>query len=298
VSSGKPATVRAGRRSVEISSPGKLLLPAAGVTKLDLARYYAEVAPVMVPLARDRPVTIHSFPKGVEQPGHYIKAAPAHFPDWIERATVPKRGGTVTHVLANDAAALAYLAGQNCITPHIWLSRVDEVDVPDRVIFDLDPHGDRGGFGDVRAAARELGRLLRDRGLAPYAMVTGSQGLHVTVPIRRQRTFKDVFRWAKSVGEELAATQPDMLTVEFLKEKREGRIYVDVRRNAYAQHAVAPYAVRPRANAPVALPIHWDELDDDGLRPDGWTVKTVPERLASDGDAWRGMARHARNLPE
>lgn len=289
--------VRAGRRNVEVSSPGKLMFPDAGVTKLDLAEYYAAVAPAMVPLVRDRPVTQHSFPGGIERPGYYIKAAPAHFPDWVKRATVAKRGGTVTHPLANDAAALVYLAGQNCITPHIWLSRVDMPEQPDRVIFDLDPHGDKGGFADVCAAARDLGGLLRDRGLEPYAMVTGSQGLHVTVPIRRRHRFPEVFRWAKAVGEELAETNPGMLTTEFLKENRDGRIYVDVRRNAYAQHAVAPYAVRPRANAPVAMPIHWEELSDSRLRPDSWTVETAPGRLRSDGHAWDGFARGARALP-
>lgn len=290
------ATVRAGRRSVEISSPDKVLFGASGVTKLDLARYYAEVAQAMVPLVRDRPVTQHSFPGGIDRPGYIIKAAPKHFPDWIERAEMRKRGGTVTHPLANDAATLVYLAGQNCITPHVWLSKVDEPDQPDRVIFDLDPHGDRGGFADVRAAARELGELLRDRGLAPHAMVTGSQGIHVTVPIRRRHGFPEVFRWAKGVGEELVATNPRLLTIEFLKRNRGGRIFVDVRRNAYAQHAVAPYAARPRERAPVAMPIEWDELSESKLRPDRWTVATAPARLDSDGDAWKGMARRARAL--
>jgi bifunctional non-homologous end joining protein LigD len=291
------AEVRAGRRTVEVSSPGKVMFPQSGITKLELARYYAEVAPVMVPLVRDRPISQHSFPAGIDHDGYYIKAIPKHFPEWIKRATVPKRGGTITHPLANDGAALVYLAGQNCITPHIWLSKVDKVDIPDRVIFDLDPHGDRGGFSDVRSAARDLGDLLRDRGLVPHAMVTGSQGIHVTVPIRRRDDFAQVFRWAKEVAIELAATAPEMLTVEFLKENREGRIYVDVRRNAYAQHAVAPYAVRPREGAPVAMPINWDELSDSKLRPDSWNVVSGVERLRSDGDAWKGFAKDARALP-
>jgi bifunctional non-homologous end joining protein LigD len=291
-----PASVRAGRRTVDVSSPGKLLFPEAGVSKLELANYYAAVAPAMVPLVRDRPVTQHSFPGGVDAPGYYIKAAPKHFPGWLKRATVRKRGGTVTHPLANEAAALVYLAGQNCITPHVWLSRVDRVDQPDRIIFDLDPHGDRGGFADVRAAARDLGDILRDRGLVPHAMVTGSQGLHVTVPIRRRHLYPEVFGWAKEVAIELAATNPRLLTTEFLKENREGRIYVDVRRNAYAQHAVAPYAVRPRERAPVAMPINWEELSDPKLRAQSWTVASAPARLASEGDAWRGIASQARAL--
>ena len=287
--------IRVGRRSIEISSPDKPMFPKAGFTKLDLARYYAEIAPAMVPLMRDRPVTMQSFPAGVERDGYMIKSAPKHFPDWIERATVRKRGGTVTHALVNDAAALVYLANQNCVTPHIWLSRVDMPDKPDRVIFDLDPPGS-GGFADVRAAARDLGDLLRDRGYAAYAMVTGSKGVHVVVPVRREHEYPAVYSWAKAVAQELVDASPLKLTLEFLKDNREGRIYVDVRRNAYAQTAVAPYAVRPRPTAPVALPIHWEELLDAKLDPQGWNIESAPGRLESEGDPWKGMGRRARAL--
>jgi bifunctional non-homologous end joining protein LigD len=294
--SGPAASVRVGRRTIEISSPGKPLFPRAGVTKLDLANYYAAVGATMVPYVRDRPITIHSFPGGVEKQGIYIKSAPKHFPDWIERATLPKRGGTVTHVLVNEPATLVYLAGQNCITPHIHLSKADKPDQPDRVIFDLDPP-EGSGFADVRAAARDLGELLRDRGFATYTMVTGSKGVHVVIPIRRGPHFAEVYQWAKAIGLELADASPRKLTLEFLKDNREGRIYVDVRRNAYAQHAVAPYAVRPRETAPVALPIRWEELSDPRLKPDRWTVKTAPARLEAEGDPWKGMARRAKALP-
>jgi bifunctional non-homologous end joining protein LigD len=290
------AEVKAGRRRIAISHPEKPLFPKPLVTKLELAEYYARIAPLMVPLVRDRPVTMHSFPGGIEAEGYLIKSAPKHFPDWIERATVRKRGGTVTHALANNAETLVFMANQNCITPHVWLSRVDQPDQPDRVIFDLDPH-EGGTFTDCRAAARDLGDMLRDRGLATYAMVTGSQGLHVVVPIRRGPEFPEVFQWAKAVGIELAEANPGKLTMEFLKENRGGRIYVDVRRNAYAQHAVAPYAVRPRPGAPVAMPIHWEELSDRKLKSQSWTVKTAPARVESEGDPWKGMGRSARKLP-
>ena len=271
------------------------MFPQAGITKLELCRYYADVAPAMVPLVRDRPIAMLSFPGGVDGEGYYIKNAPKHFPDYVKRATVRKRGGTVTHALANDAASLVYLANQNCVTPHLWLSKADKPELPDRVIFDLDPP-EGGSFADVRAAARELGGLLRDRGLAPFAMTTGSKGLHVTVPIRRRLSFEKVYRWAKAVGEDLVETAPRKLTLEFLKDNRDGRIYVDVRRNAYAQHAVAPYAVRPGEQAPVAMPLNWDELSDRALKSQRWTLRTAPDRLRSDGDAWKGIASHARAL--
>jgi bifunctional non-homologous end joining protein LigD len=290
------AEIKAGRRRIAISSADKVLFGASGITKLELAEYYARIGSTMLPYVRDRPVTMQSFPGGIEADGYLIKSVPKYFPDWIERATVRKRGGTVTHALANNVETLVFMANQNCITQHVWLSRVDKPDQPDRVIFDFDPH-EGGTFADCRAAARDLGDLLRDRGLVPYAMVTGSQGLHVTVPIRRGPEFPEVFQWAKGVGIELAEASPQKLTMEFLKEKRGGRIYVDVRRNAYAQHAAAPYTVRPKERAPVAMPIRWEELSDRGLRSQGWTIATAPDRVESEGDAWKGMGRSARKLP-
>ena len=287
-------TVRAGRRRVEISHPDKVMFAKAGLTKLDLARYYERVAPAMVPLVRDHPVAMHSFPEGVDGPGFFAKDVPRHFPDWIQRVTVPKRGGTVTHVLANDAATLLYLANQNCVTPHIWTSRADRPREPDRIVFDLDPPGTR--FADVRTAARTLSEILRDLGLVPFAMTTGSRGLHVVVPIRRGRDYRDVFEFARVVGGTLADRDSRRLTTEFRKAKRDERIYIDIRRNAYAQHAVAPYAVRPRPTAPVATPLHWGELDDRGLRPDRWTIKTIGDRLDGD-DPWRDFRASARALP-
>jgi bifunctional non-homologous end joining protein LigD len=286
-------TIAAGRRRIDISHPGKMMFPEAGLTKLDLARHYERVAALMVPLVRDHPVAMHAFPGGVARPGYYMKEVPEHFPDWVRRVTVAKHGGTVTHVLANDAATLVYLANQNCITPHIWTARADRVREPDRVVFDLDPPGTR--FADVRAAARTLGDILRDLGLTPFAMTTGSRGLHVTVPLRRGADYEDVRAFSRRVAGELAEHDPKRLTTEVRKAKRDERIFIDTGRNAYAQHAVAPYAVRPRPAAPVATPLRWDELSDHRLRPDGWTITTIAKRL--DDDPWSGFRRAARALP-
>ncbi len=287
--------VRAGRRSVPISSPGKVLFPRDGITKAELAGYCADVAPFMVPHTRGRPVAMHVFPDGIDARGHYAKNAQRHFPDWIPTATLPKRGGTVNHVLADDAPTLVYLAGQNVVTVHVWPARADRPRAPDRVIFDLDPSTD--DFAGVRVAAREVGDALREAGLVPYVMTSGSRGLHVVTPIRRGPEFPAVFRWAKDLADELAARAPDRLTTEFYKGKRGAPIFVDTRRNAYAQHAVAPYAVRPRDGAPVATPLRWEELDDPALRPDGWTIRTVVERLGREGDPWKGIGASRRSLP-
>src|SRR3954454_694700 len=284
-----------GRRTISISHPEKVLFPAANLTKHDLARHYERVAPAMLPYVKDRPLAVQAYPNGIEQHGFFMKAVPDYFPDWVDRVTVDKKGGTVTHVLANDAATLVYLAGQNVVTPHTWLSRADEPTKPDRLIVDFDPSAP-GGFADVRAAAREAGERLRDAGLATYAMVTGSRGIHVVCPLKRGPSFTAVHQFTRALAEQMVEDDPRRLTLEWKKVDRGERIYVDVNRIAYAQHAVAPYGVRAREKAPVAMPIHWDELEDRGLKPDRWTVKTAGARLDAEGDPWKGMMRRARKL--
>jgi bifunctional non-homologous end joining protein LigD len=198
----------------------------------------------------------------------------------------------VTHVICDDAATLVYIANQGSLTPHVWLSRVDHLDRPDRLILDLDPGA--GGAADGRFAAHAARRLLTDAGLVPYLMATGSRGFHVVVPLRPTATFDEVRTVANGLAEALVRHAPDRLTTEFRKDKRLGRLYLDCGRNAWAQTAVPPYAVRPRPQAPVAVPLAWDELDT--TEPDGWTVRTILGRLKETPDPWAGMARHARSL--
>jgi bifunctional non-homologous end joining protein LigD len=296
VASSDSVPLRVGRRTVAVSHPGKPLFSSPEVTKLDLARYYEQVGDAMVPYLRGRPLAMETYPGGIDSKSFFVKSAPAHFPRWIPRATVPKRGGTITQALAEEPATLVFLAGQNVITPHIWLSRADRPHDPDRLIIDLDP-APQVKFTEIRAAARAVGERLRDAGLATYAMVTGSRGIHVVSPLRRGPQFTEVHRFTRALAEEMVAEDPAHLTLEWHREERGRRIYLDVNRVAYAQHVVAPYGVRARTRAPVAMPIHWDELKDARLAPDGWTVRTAPSRLEAEGDAWRGISRHARNLP-
>jgi bifunctional non-homologous end joining protein LigD len=285
-------SIRAGRRTVQVSRPDKPLFPS-GITKADLARYYETIAPAMLPHLAGRPLNLERYPDGIE--GHRIiqQRAGEYFPEWIGRVTVPKKGGTVTHVVASDAATLVYLAGQACITLHAWLSRADRLDRPDRMIFDLDPSD--GATDAVRAAARDIGELLRELGLEPYAMATGSRGYHVTVALQRRAGFDEVRRFARDVARVAVARDPG-LTLEQRKAARRGRILVDVMRNACAHTAVAPYSVRPRPEAPVATPLRWEELSQTATRPDRWTLRSLPRRIDRDGDPWADIRSSARTL--
>jgi bifunctional non-homologous end joining protein LigD len=286
--------MRAGRRDVEITHPRKVLFPDDGITKADLAAYYRDAAERMVPLVRDRPVSLQRFNAGIGREGFFQKNVAKGVPAWVRRVEVPKKGGSLWHVLANDAATLVWLANQNAITPHVWLSRADRPERPDRMIFDLDPPTD-DEFGLVRRTARELGDVLREAGVEPFAMTTGSKGIHVVVPLRRRYGFDRVREAAVAAAERLIERRPSELTMEFYKRKRDGRLFVDVNRNGYAATAVPPYAVRARPGAPVATPLHWDELSDSGLTAQRWTLRTVLDR---DADVWKDIGRAAGPLPD
>lgn len=271
---------------VRVSSAGKVLFPGAGFTKADLVDYYVRVAEVMVPHIKGRPVSMQVFPGGIAKGGHFAKQAPDYFPGWVGRVTVPKKGGTVTHPLADSAAALAVMANHNSITPHVWTSRADRLDRPDRLIVDLDPSGGDEDFPRVRAGALLLREIYESAGLAAFVMTTGSRGLHVVAPLRREAGFEAVLELAREIARVAVAAQRDDLTSAFMKDDRDDKVFVDVLRNRWAQTAVPPYAVRPRPGAPVAAPIEWPELEDPQVGPRSWNLASLPERLARHGDPW------------
>ncbi|ALP53938.1 ATP-dependent DNA ligase [Candidatus Tenderia electrophaga] len=291
---------RFGRYTVELSNTDKVFFPDAGISKGDLIDYYSAVAEWLVPHAKDRPLTLHRFPDGIDQDGFYQQQRSDYFPDWIQSRKTARVEDShedekaVDHVLCNNQATLVYLANQGVITLHGWLSRAPRLTRPDRLIFDLDPaHKD---FGTVRRAARQVAALMQQLNLTPYAMTTGSRGLHVVAPLRRGQQFDAVRDLAQAMAQHLAQQHSDDLTVEQRKDKRQGRIYLDVMRNAYGQTAVLPYAVRAKPGAPVATPLDLDELDDSGLDPQGWHIKNILRRLGQKGDPWADIRRHAVSI--
>jgi bifunctional non-homologous end joining protein LigD len=290
--------VRAGRRRVRISHPEKVLFPDDGITKLDLANYYAAVAPAMVEHTRDRPLNLWRWNGGIDKDVVVQQAIPKGAPEWVRRVTVPRRrGGDVEHAVGGEAATLVWLANQNCITPHVWTARCDKPDQPDRIVFDFDPPDDADGhFEAIRAGALAIGDLMRERGLAPYAMTSGSRGIHVVAPLRRGPDSNTVRTVAGEMADEVAARLPDQLTTSWRKAGRGGRVLVDAARNTYAQTAVAPYAVRAKPGAPVATPLAWDELSAKDLSPRRWTLRDVPDRLSERGDPWAGIGSAAAPL--
>jgi bifunctional non-homologous end joining protein LigD len=289
---GKPIQIR--RHEVKITHPGKILFPEDGLTKQDLIDYYCRIAPRILPHLRGRPLAMERYPDGIDKPGFFQKAAPFYYPPWIKTVTVNRTGGTVRHVVCDDAAILVYLANQACVTPHIWLSQADKLDDPDQRMFDLDPSGD--SFEPVKAAAQSLKELLDQLGLPAYLKATGSRGLHVAVPLKRSEGFDAVRTFARGLARVVVSQEPGQRTLEQRKSMRRGRVFVDTNRNAYAQTVAPAYAVRARRGAPVSVPLDWDELRSKDLRPDGVTIRSMLDRLDKVGDPWTDFWRHSVSL--
>ena len=288
------SALRVGRRNIETSNEHKVLFSGDDVTKGELIAYYREVAAVMIPHLKGRPLTIQRFPDGIAKNGFYQKDASKYIPKWIHTQELPKDKGTVNHVVCDNPATLVYLANQAAITLHIGTSRVDRIEQPDQLIFDLDPPVD--AFRSAQEAAELLCELLKEVGLPWFAKTTGGKGLHIVVPLRRGWHYREVRGFADDTARALELRAPQHLTTEVRRAKREGRLYIDVGRNAYGAHAVAPYSVRPTPGAPVSTPLFSAELFDPDLRPDRFTLRSVLERVGTKGDPWARIKTSAVTL--
>lgn len=284
-----------GRLVVETSSEDKVLYPGDGITKGQVIDYYRQAAEYALPFAADRFLTLQRFPDGLDEDGFYQQSRADYFPDYVEGVTAERvGGGEVEHIVVGNAAGLVYLANQGTLTFHAWLSRRDRPQHPDRLVIDLDPPDD--DFAPVRDAARYTGDFLRELGLSPYVMTTGSRGLHVVVPLDRSAEFDAVRDFAGRAADALAERHPDTLTTAQRKNKRGGRLYLDVMRNAYGQTAVMPYSLRAKPGAPVATPLAWEELGAGDLTARSYHIGNLFRRLGQIDDPWADMKRHAAGI--
>lgn len=288
--------LKIGTYNIEVSNAAKVLFPEDGLTKGDLIDYYRRIARYMLPHIKDRPLTLQRFPNGIGEEGFFQKSAGDYFPDWVKRARMKKSGGATNYVICNHAATLVYLAEQNTITHHIWLSRADQPQNPDLMVFDLDPSDE--DFAPVRRAAFSLRDLLTELGLSVFVKSTGSRGLHVTVPLDRSADFDAVRTFAEKIARVIVSRDPERLTVEQRKEKRGNRVFIDTLRNSYNQTAVAPYTIRARRGAPVAFPLDWEELKEPHLIPQAYNITNIFQRLEARGDPWDKIYRNAKTLDE
>ena len=283
---------------VKLSHPDKVLFPEDGLTKADLAEYYASVAEWMLPHVRDRPLNLWRWNTGIDGKLVVQQDIPKGAPDWVARVETPRRKGGSDRARALPGRRHAALAGQPELHHAARLERAPRpARPPDHIVFDFDPEAGsdfalvrEGGAAGGRAAAR-AGAASRSRwSPAPRASTCRADQAHA----RRRRGCAS---GRGELGVEIAERSPDTLTTEWRKEKRDGKILVDTARNTYGQTVVAPYAVRALPGAPVATPLEWEELSDPELSARSWTLRTVGERLAERGDPWAGIAGHAAALP-
>lgn len=277
-----------------ITHPEKILFPEDGITKGELAAYYEKVAPAMLPHILRRPVTMERFPSGIGRKGFLQKDVSKGFPDWLERVEVPKKDGVVHHPLVTDTRSLLWLANQNSITPHVWISRAPDVYHPDICVFDLDPSVENQDT--LRAAALLVRDVLDELGLPSWVKTSGSRGFHIAVPLDGKADMGEVQRFAHAVGSLTVNRDPQNLTQEFHKADRGTRILVDTERNGWSATHAAVYAVRARRGAPVSAPCTWEELERGKVHPTTFTLRNMSARMADVGDLWSGMRRRGRSL--
>jgi bifunctional non-homologous end joining protein LigD len=276
-----------GPRTVRLTSADRVLFPGDGVTKGDLASYYAEIGPTLVPHLRDRPFTLKRYPHGIDDRPYFAKQAPKGKPVWVptrQFRTWPREGGSrlVDFALVNEPAALVWMVQMNCIDMNAWYSRVDKPERPDYVVFDLDPPESRNGFVQAIRVAHLVREALEKLELRSYVKTSGADGIHVLMPITRRYSYRDTYDFAEHVSRALEAENPGLVTTEWLKKKRRG-VLVDHRQNGHGKTIASAYSVRPKPGAPVSTPLRWEELTED-LEPRDFSMEVALARVAEHGD--------------
>jgi len=278
--------IEAGGRSVRLTNLRKPFWPAAGVTKGDLLRYYATIAPFLLPHVRDRAMVMKRYPNGAGGDFFFMKRAPSPRPEWITICSIEHDSGNVIDFpVIQDLASLLWVINLGCIDLNQWYGRCDDVDRPDYLHFDLDPVPG-ASFAAVREAALLLHEALDALDMPAYAKTTGSRGIHVYVPIVRGPTQDQVWGFTKQIAQTLAAERPKVLTAEYRKAKRPtGRVLVDYNQNAWGRTLASIYSVRPRERPYVSMPVTWEEIRR-GVEIEDFDIANAPARVRRRGDLW------------
>jgi bifunctional non-homologous end joining protein LigD len=284
-------------RTVNLSSPDRVLFAEDGITKGDLFAYYEQVGPTIVQHLRDRPFTMKRYPHGITGEAFFQKQAPRGMPDWIptrQFRTWPREGGSrlVDFPLLNSPKAVLWMVQMNCIDMNAWYSRVDKPDRPDFVLFDLDPPDD--GFELAIEVAQLIRELLEELELPGYVKTSGADGIHVVAPITRRSTFGQTYDFAEQASRLLEQRHPGQVTTEWLKKKREG-VLVDHRQNGHGKTIASVYSVRPKPGAPVSTPLRWEELTP-GIRPRDFGMQEALRRIEEHGDLFVPVLEDPRPL--
>ncbi|HVD66714.1 MAG TPA: DNA ligase D [Gaiellaceae bacterium] len=291
--------IRRGKRTLKLSNLDKVFFPEGGLTKGDLLAYYRDVAPALIPHLKERPFTMKRYPDGRDGKFFFQKDAPKHMPDWIEskaflstsRESRQKR--MIRYPIVNDDLALLWMVNMGCIDMNVWYSRIDRPERPDFVLFDLDPSPDVG-FKEVVQVALLVKDVLDTLGLEGYPKTSGSDGMHVLVPIQRRYTYSATREFAEIVAKTLERTHRGLVTTEWSKQKRRG-VLIDANQNGEGKTIASVYSVRPREGAPVSTPLRWDEVTES-LDPLDFTMDVVLGRIERNGDLFEAVLHGKQSI--
>jgi len=264
-----------------------------------VVRYFAQIAPTMLPHLAERPLNLHRYPNGAEGQGFWQKDIPESAPSWLRRwreVGVEAREAN-DHLIADRVATLCWLGNQAAFEIHAWTSRLDDPGRPTFALIDIDP-GTKTTWDETLTLARLFRTALGHLDVRGYPKLTGRRGIQIWIPIVARYTYADTSRWVEALSRTVGGIVPDLVSWEWSKDQRQGRARLDYTQNAAIKTLVAPYAVRPGAGGPVSAPIDWDELDDANLRPDRWTIRTIVERVADRGDLFASAQTDLQELPQ
>ncbi len=289
-------------RDVKVTNLDKVLFPARPrekpVTKRDLLRYAARIAPVALPYLSRRALNMHRYPHGAQAKGFWHKELPRHAPEWLPRWDNPEAGVEETHtyLVVDEPAALVWAANFGALEWHAWTSRVDRPRSPTYALLDLDP-GERTSWDDLLTLARLHRTAFEHLGIVARAKVTGRRGIQIWVPIARGPDFGATRAWVERLSKSIGIVVPELVSWKWNVNERGSLARLDYTQNAINKTLVAPYSPRPAAGAPVSAPIEWDELEDPGLSPDGFTIRTILDRIAEKGDLFAAVLNQGQRLP-
>jgi DNA ligase D len=286
--------VEVGGHTLEISHPDKVYLPALGATKSDLVSYYLDIADPLCASVAGRPALLQRFPGGAGGKSFFQKRVPAGAPSWLATTEVRTVNDTVSNALVvKDIAHVLWAVNLGCIGLHLWPYLADDPAHADELRIDLDPQPGTS-FDDVRVAAAHVHALLEELGIVGYPKTTGNRGLHIYVRLQPRWDSYQVRAGAVALARELERRHPDLLTANWWKEERGEKVFVDFNQNAPHKTVFGAWFVRPRVTGQVSTPLAWEEIDS--IDPDSLTLRTVPERVRSNGDPWAAMAGNPQSL--
>ncbi|MEX0618662.1 MAG: DNA ligase D [Pseudohongiellaceae bacterium] len=288
VSKGRDTSMTVDGQKVRITHPDRIYFPELGISKRDVVDHYLGVTDYILPYLKDRPMVLHRFPRGITEQGFYQKDNPQGLPDWVSRTEIYSESTEedTCYLLCQNAATLIYLVNLGCIEMNPWNSRLELLDQPDWMLFDLDPV--EIGFGKVVEVAQVIHDLFDDGGIPHYCKTSGKRGLHITVPLGGGYHNDTVRHMAESIAQLIHKEIPKITSLERSPSKRKKKVYLDYLQNGFGKTIVSPYSLRPVDYAGISTPLHWDEVNSQ-LDPRAFTLASMPERLRREGDLWESL---------